>query len=173
MRTNLVGPIVFALALASALPAVCAPPAADSKFIKDVAADGKAEVQLGQLAAEKASRDGVKDFGKMMVEDHTKAGAELAALASQKGIAIPTGVKPQHKALHDRLSKLSGAAFDTAYMDAMVKDHEKAVAAFKKEAASGGDPDVKAWAAKTLPTLETHLTKARELAGKPMATHQH
>jgi putative membrane protein len=81
---------------------------------------------------------------------------------------LPAEVKAEHKALHDRLGRMTGNEFDTAYMKAMVKDHEKAVL-FKKEAASGGDPDAKAWAAKTLPSLEAHLAKARELAGKPMA----
>lgn len=166
--------VAFVVGLGGTALALAQPPAADTKFMKDAAADGKAEVQLGQLAADKASRDSVKDFDKMMVEDHTKAGMELSALASRNSVTLPAEPKPEHKALHDRLSRLSGAEFDRAYMAAMIKDHEKAVGLFRKEATSGGDADTKAWAAKTLPTLETHLGKAREVAARDSKSpHRH
>jgi putative membrane protein len=141
-------------------------PAADAAFMKSAAADGMAEVELGRLASEKATRQEVKDFGKMMVDDHTKANDELKGLASRKGVTLPTDLKPQHKAEKDRLSKLSGAAFDDAYVKAMVADHQKAVDAFSKESAGGKDPETKAWAGQTLPKLQEHLSHVKQLAGR-------
>jgi putative membrane protein len=124
-----------------------------------------AEVELGKLAAEKASSDDVKKFGQRMVDDHSKANDELKALAASKKITLPAEMGPEEKALRDRLVKLSGPAFDQAYMKAMVSDHVKDVAAFRMEAKTGKDAEVKAWAAKTLPTLEEHLRMARQASG--------
>jgi putative membrane protein len=121
-----------------------------------------AEVELGKLAAEKGSADAVKKFGQRMVDDHSKANAELKTLAATKKITLPSDLGAEEKTLRDRLVKLSGPAFDRAYMTAMVSDHVKDVNEFKTEAHSGTDPDVKAWAAKTVPTLEDHLKMARE-----------
>lgn len=140
----------------------------DSHFVMDAAKGGLAEVEMGKLAAEKASSPDVKQFGQRMVDDHSKANDELKAVASQKGITLPTELAPADKATLDRLSKLSGEAFDRAYMSDMVKDHKKDVAEFKKEASAGKDADVKAFAGKTLPTLEEHLKMAQDVHGKVM-----
>jgi putative membrane protein len=99
-----------------------------------------------------------------MVTDHGKAGDELKTLAQSKSITLPSDVDPKAKATRDRLAKLSGAAFDRAYMQDMVTGHRKAVAAFKKESTAGKDPDVKAWATKTLPTIEEHLKMAQDIS---------
>jgi len=139
--------------------------AADDAWVMKVAKGGMAEVELGKMAADKASADNVKQFGQRMVTDHSKANDELKALAESKKITLPTEMGAEEKALHDRLAKLSGPAFDRAYMKAMLDDHVKDVNAFKMEAKSGKDPDIKAWAAKTLPTLEDHLKQARETNG--------
>jgi putative membrane protein len=135
----------------------------DQKFIKEAAGDGMAEVQLGQLAEQRAASDSVKQFGKRMATDHAKAGDELKQLASQKGVELPTALDRGHQRLYDRLSKLTGADFDRAYMKEMVKDHDKDVKAFQKEADAGKDPDVKAWAAKTLPALKEHQDQAKQV----------
>jgi putative membrane protein len=135
----------------------------DQKFMKEAAGDGMAEVQLGQLAEQRAASDSVKQFGKRMATDHAKAGDELKQLASQKGVELPTALDRGHQRLYDRLSKLTGADFDRAYMKEMVKDHDKDVKAFQKEADAGKDPDVKAWAAKTLPTLKEHQDQAKQV----------
>jgi putative membrane protein len=135
---------------------------ADVDFIMDAAKGGMAEVELGQLAADKAASDDVKKFGQRMVSDHTKANDELKSLAQSKSITLPTEVDAKDKATHDRLAKLSGAAFDRAYMQHMLADHRKDVNEFKKESTSGKDSDVKAWASKTLPTLEEHLKMAQD-----------
>src|SRR4051812_34394375 len=127
----------------------------------NVAKDGMAEVELGRLAADKASNADVKKFGQRMVDDHTKANDELKMIASSKNITLPTAVDAKHKATADRLSKLSGAAFDAAFMQTMVQDHRKAVASFKRESQTGKDAEIKAFAGKTLPTLEDHLKMAQ------------
>ena len=137
---------------------------ADEKFMKDAAAGGMAEVQMGQLAEQHAASDGVKQFGKRMAADHAKANDELKQLASQKGVQLPSALDRGHQRLYDRLSKLNGADFDREYMKEMVKDHDKDVKAFQKEADSGKDADVKAWASKTLPTLKEHQDQAKQVS---------
>jgi putative membrane protein len=161
--------IVLSLAVAPAVAGqdtASKPPrssgSADLTFVLDAAKGGMAEVELGQLAADKASSDDVKKFGQRMVTDHSKANDELKTLAQSKSITLPSQVDAKDKATHDRLAKLSGAAFDRAYMAHMVTDHRKDVGEFRKESTAGKDSDVKAWAAKTLPTLEEHLKMAQD-----------
>ena len=139
---------------------------ADQKFIKEAADGGMAEVELGQLATEKASSDDVKKFGQRMVDDHGKANDQLKQIASSKGVDLPSEPSPKDKATKDRLSKLSGEQFDKAYMTDMLQDHKKDVAAFQRESTSGRDPDVKSFAAQTLPTLQDHLKDAQSIAPK-------
>ena len=136
----------------------------DSKFVEDAAIGGMAEVELGKLAAEKATSADVKQFAQRMVDDHSKANEELSSLASSKGITLPTAVDAKVQAHVEHLSKLSGAEFDQEYMKMMVSDHDKDVAEFEREANSGKDPDVKAWASKTLPTLREHQTMAKSIS---------
>jgi putative membrane protein len=138
----------------------------DAAFVHEAAMGGMAEVELGRLATQNASSDDVKQFGQRMVEDHGKANDELKALAGKKNITLPAALDQKHQALRDRLAKQQGAAFDTAYMSEMVSDHQKDVAAFQREAGRGADSDVKAWAQKTLPTLQEHLKLAREARAK-------
>jgi putative membrane protein len=135
----------------------------DRTFIMEAAAGGMAEVELGRLASQKASRSEVKEFGQMMVDDHTKANNELMKIAQEKGLAAPHALKPQDTTTEDQLSKLSGQAFDRAYMQHMVKDHKKDVALFRKQSTGASDADVKQFASSTLPTLEKHLKRAQEL----------
>lgn len=142
----------------------------DHDFVLEAAMGGMAEVDLGHLASEKAQSDQVKQFAQRMVTDHGKANDELKALVASKQINLPTDSGAHHKAIKDRLSKLSGAAFDRAYMQEMVTDHRKDVNAFRKASTSGKDPDVKAWAAKTLPTLEEHLQMAQAASRSAVGT---
>jgi len=137
--------------------------AADQKFVKNAAEGGMAEVQLGQLAQTKAQDPKVKEFGQRMVDDHTKANDRLKSLASQKGVTLPTDVSSKDKAEADKLSKLSGAEFDKAYIRYMVQDHTKDVSEFQKESQSAKDSDVKSFASSTLPTLQDHLKQAKEI----------
>jgi putative membrane protein len=105
-----------------------------------------------------------------MVDDHSKASEELMQLAQQKGVTPPKEPGGKHKQLRDRLSKLSGAEFDRTYANERVKEHKKDVAEFRREADRGADPEVKAWAAKTLPTLQDHLKLAQEMAAEVKGT---
>jgi putative membrane protein len=138
----------------------------DQAFAKEAAIGGMAEVELGNLAKQNAASADVKQFGDRMVTDHGKANDELKQWASQKNVTLPTDLDAKHKALKDRLSKLNGDAFDKAYMHEMLMDHQHDVAAFKKESTSGKDADLKAWAGKTLPTLQDHLKMAQDTASK-------
>jgi putative membrane protein len=141
---------------------------ADSHFAMEAAEGGIMEVEMGRMAASKATNADVKSFGQKMVDDHGKANDELKSIASSKNITLPdeTTVKSKHKAMLDRLDKLSGAAFDKAYMDEMVKDHNKDVAAFQKQASGGKDAELKAFASKTLPTLKEHQKLAKDTQSK-------
>jgi putative membrane protein len=138
--------------------------ASDSAFAVKMAQVGIAEVELGKLATQKAMREDVKKFGQQMVDDHSKANDELKAVATKKNITLPSDTDAEHKALYDRLSKLSGAAFDQAYLKAMVDGHRKVAADVRKEQKSGSDAELKEFAGKTLPTVEAHLKHAEGLS---------
>jgi len=134
----------------------------DRKFIEEAAQGGMAEVQLGQLAQQKASSDQVKQFGKKMADDHQKANDELKKIASTKGITLPTDLSSSDRREYDKLQKKSGADFDREYMKEMVSDHKKDVKDFQSEGKSAKDPDIKNFAASTLPTLQQHLDLAQQ-----------
>ena len=139
---------------------------ADLLFVADAAIGGLAEVQLGQLASEKATNAEVKQFGQMMVTEHGNANSELQTLAQSKSVQLPTTLNEEKISLQQKLAALAGADFDREYMNEMVKDHKEDVEKFQKAANEAMDPEVKAFAAKTLPTLQQHLQKAEELAAK-------
>jgi len=135
----------------------------DQAFAKEAAQGGLAEVKLGQLAQDKGHVEAVKDFGKRMVEDHGKANKELESAASQANISLPQDMSSKDQATYDRLSKLSGPAFDHAYARLMLRDHEHDVAAFRHEAKNGEKEPIKSFASNTLPVLEQHLAMARQM----------
>ncbi len=138
----------------------------DRAFVMEAGPGGLTEVELGRLAAQKGQSADVKKFGQRMVTDHSKANAELKKLAASKGITLPTEMNAEQMAEHAKLAKLSGAEFDREYMTLMVEDHDKDVAAFLDEAKDGSDPDIKSFAAKTLPTLQEHQRMAKEIKAK-------
>lgn len=129
----------------------------DMKFAMMAAMGGMEEVEMGKLAAEKGASDEVRQFGQRMVDDHTKANQELMQIASSKGMTLPAALDPKHHADMQKISALSGDAFDKAYVKMMVNDHKKDVGEFQKESMSGADPELKAFATSTLPTLQEHL----------------
>lgn len=137
----------------------------DRDFVTRAAQDGRLEVELGNIAEEKASKDAVKQFGKQMVTDHTQANRELEQVAKRKNVALPADIGQEGAQMRSKLQGLSGEAFDREYVNAMVKEHEKAVELFRKQAEGNGDPELKQLASKTLPTLQQHLDHARQLAG--------
>jgi putative membrane protein len=141
-----------------------APTAADRSFIRKAAEGGLAEVQLGQLAQQKASSQKVKDFGQRMIDDHSKANDQLKQIAQQHNVTVPSALAGAEKTEYARLSKLSGDQFDRAYMKLMLEDHQKDVSEFQKASKAASDPQVKEFAESTLPTLQQHLNLARQTA---------
>jgi putative membrane protein len=137
---------------------------ADKSFVMKAAQGGMAEVELGNLAKEKAQSDQVKQFAQRMVDDHGKANEELKSIAQQKGITLPTSLPAKEQKTKDKLSSLSGEQFDHAYMQHMLMDHKKDVAEFKKASTTCKDNDIKEFAGKTLPTLQDHLKEAQQIA---------
>lgn len=142
----------------------------DASFVKEAAEGGMMEVELGKVAADKASSEKVKEFGRRMQDDHSKANAELKQLATSKGVELPTALEGKEKSTVGRLSKLSGAEFDREYMRSMVSDHKEDVSKFQSEANKARDPDVKQFASKTLPTLKEHLQLAESTAKEVKAS---
>jgi putative membrane protein len=142
----------------------------DETFASEAAIAGMAEVELGKMATQQGSHAKVKSFGQQMVADHSKAGDELKGIAKSKGMTLPTSLDPMHQATRDRLAKLSGSEFDRAYMDAMVMGHQTVAKNVMTEANSGSDPQLKAFAAKILPTVQSHLKMAQELQKEVGAT---
>ena len=163
------GVLVALVALAFALPLFAADKGLsreDKKFFMEAASGGMMEVQLGQLAKDKAQSQDVKDFGSRMVTDHGKANDELKQLAEQKKWTLPTKLERKHKSMVEKVQKTSGSEFDKLYMKGMIKDHAKDVADFKNATQKVKDPELKAWAEKTLPVLEQHHQLAKETAAK-------
>ena len=155
--------IVLAMALPpTVLLAADANP--DAAFYKSAAQGGIAEVELGKLAQEKSSSPSVKEFGAMMVSDHSAANEKLEGIAAGKGIDLPTSPGAGEMATKAKLEVLKGTSFDESYIKGMIKDHEEDIKEFQKEAASGRDPDAKAFAKATLPTLQAHLKKIQSIA---------
>ncbi len=138
----------------------------DKEFVTTAGMGGLFEVQAGNLALQKASSAAVKSFAQTMVTDHGKANAELAQLATTKGVVLPTELDGDPQAAFDHLSSLSGAEFDKAYMQHMVEDHTNSVSEFEKASTTAGDADLKAWARKTLPVLQEHSAMAKQVAGR-------
>jgi putative membrane protein len=148
--------VVPALAFAATNP--------DAKFYKKAAEGGIAEVELGNLAQKKSQNSSVQEFGAMMVKDHSAANDKLKSLAASKGVTLPTSASMSQGASKAKLEMLSGTSFDKSYIKGMIKDHKEDIAEFNKEATSGQDPDAKAFAASTLPTLKEHLQKIESIA---------
>jgi putative membrane protein len=139
---------------------------ADKSFIQNAYEGGLAEVKMGEMAQAKTGNAEVKAFAAHMVTDHSKANTELKTLADSKKVEVATDITTMAKAKSKLLDMKTGADFDKAYAEAMVKDHKDTVALFEKTANEAKDPDVKNWATQTLPTLKMHLSMAEELNKK-------
>lgn len=135
---------------------------ADQMFIKDAMEGDLAEVKMGKLAQEKAQSQGVKDFGKMLEQDHGEHSQKVQSKAQELGVTTPQEPNTTQKSMYDRLSKLSGSQFDDQFVKAMVTDHKKDIAEYEKEAKSKST--LADFAKETLPTLEHHLQTAQTLA---------
>lgn len=179
MRLSSVTPTIAAAALAalslatSPILAQGAKPATETKkgassksaetFVTKAANGGLFEVESSKVAVQKAQRDDVKSFAQQMVDDHGKANQELMAEAQQAGIQVPAKLDSAHQARLDKLNGASGAAFDRAYIAAQETAHREAVSLFRTYAKSGDNAGLKAFAGKTLPVIEGHETKLKQL----------
>lgn len=131
--------------------------APDGDFMLEAASGGLMEVELGKYASTNAASSRVKEFGRMMVTDHTKANTKLKAIAGKKNVTLPTAPTGPHQTHISDLTAKKGADFDKDYVDMMVEDHKEDVSKFQDEAKNGKDPEVKAFASTTLPVLQKHL----------------
>jgi putative membrane protein len=151
----------------------------DEEFMVKAANGGLMEVAAGKLAQEKASSKEVKEFGNHMMTDHQKSNEELKQLAQGKKVMLPDSMDNNAKDKIEKLSKKTGKEFDKAYMDEMVSDHKKDVNEFEDASKNAKDPEVKAFAEKTLPTLQMHLGMAQKTdsvlkkSGKKMGSMKH
>ncbi len=138
----------------------------DREFMVKAAQGGMAEVQFGQIATKRASSNTVRQYAQQMIQEHTKANNELMALARAKGVTLPKTIGEKNEKLRTRLSSLYGARFDREYMrEAGVKSHAEQAKLFERQVERGQDPDVIAFAAKTLPVVQKHLQEAEQLTG--------
>lgn len=135
-------------------------------FITKAAEVNLGEIELGKLAEQKANDPAIQDFGKRMVEDHSKAEAELQPLAKQEGVTLPTRPGPTTTALDQKLSAESGQQFDQTYMDHMLSGHKGAISTFENEIANGNNPAIKSYAERVLPVIQDHIRIAEDVDGK-------
>jgi putative membrane protein len=136
---------------------------ADRSFIEQAASSGTAAVQTAQLAQQRASSSQVKQFANRIIADHTQANVELLQIAQDQNMTLPEQPSAKDASSYRRLVGLNGTAFDQAYAQAEVSDHQQNIALFRKEAQSGQDPALKSFAQKTLPLLVQHLQLAQSL----------
>jgi putative membrane protein len=144
----------------------------DRLFALLLAAGGAAEVDFGRLAEDKAQNESVKEFARRMVQDHTKANAELASVASAAQIPLPGELNPDQKDMRAKLVSLTGAAFDLTYMQGQVIHHQKTVILLQWEIGQGQDAPMQQWASSTLPVVLSHLEMAKNLLAELAAQSQ-
>jgi putative membrane protein len=155
--------IVLASPLAAA-PLAFAADDPDASFYKKATEGGLFEIDTGNQAAQKSNNQQIKDFGAMLVKDHTAAGDKLKALAATKDVSLPTSASVGQMASKGKLDVLSGDTYDKSFIETQIKAHRQTIALFNKEVASGQDADAKAFAQATLPTLKQHLKTATTIA---------
>lgn len=139
-------------------------PKEDSLFVLEAAKGGMMEVEAGNLAQQNAASQRVKDFGAMMVRDHSAANNELKSLVSGRGIMLPDSLPADMRKHLDAMKKMTGKAFDSHYVGMMLSDHKKDVSKFEKESKDAKDADIRNFAGKTLPTLKTHLDSIQAIS---------
>ena len=158
--------IIGCLIVAFPVIAWAADKSPDQDFFKHAAEGGIAEVEAGSLAQSKGNSQAVKDFGAMMVKDHTDANAKLQSIAAGENVNLPRSSGAMQMASKAKMEVLTGDTFDKAYIKNQVSAHERTVSLFKKEIASGTDAQAKAFAKETLPTVQAHLRKIRDIAAQ-------
>jgi putative membrane protein len=156
--------LVVAMAFSLSCVAISKDSNPDQSFFMSAAEAGLAEVVAGGDAQSKGSSQAVKDFGAMMVKDHTAANKKLKSIAASKGIELPAEPGSKHKAMKKEMDMKSGASFDKDYVKGQIKDHKDTIDLLKKEIATGKDPEAKAFASDTLPKVNDHLDKINRIA---------
>jgi putative membrane protein len=164
-RTILVAALVSGVALAGSMGAAQAQTTMpDATFVQHAGSDNAAEVELGGVARTRASDPAVREYADRLVTDHRAASTELQALAARKGWRIPEQPAPEHVAVRDRLSRVSGSEFDRRFVEEMLKDHDHAILEFETAAATANDAELRDWAQRMLPVLREHRYMAQELS---------
>jgi putative membrane protein len=154
--------LAFAGALLGSVTAASGVDKLSEVFIRDAIQGNLAEIQMGQLAEEKAQDAEVKSYGQMLVTDHSASNEQAEKVAKQIGITVPTDPSVDQKAAYDRMSRLSGTAFDRAFIKEMIGSHKTNIVRFQNEAKKKNDPAAD-FANQTLPTLKKHLDAAQKL----------
>jgi putative membrane protein len=146
-------------------------PSQDRDFLEHAAEGSNAEIEIGKLVRSRAQRPEVKAYGERMIADHTAINRGLAAIAKKHRIILPTSLG-DHQLSYDRLVDLRWDRFDREFLQVMTEDHDMAAELFRMEASGGADPELKTFAARTLPLIIAHLDHAKSLAGpKPAPAH--
>ncbi len=137
---------------------------AEKMFIKKAAMGGMTEVKLGEIASQKGDSKEVKDFGDKMVKDHTKINDNLKDVAGKLGVTIPAELNAMHHAMVAKMEKMSGPAFDKAYVSDMIMDHEKDIAEFQKADKEVKNEDLKKFIEDSIPTMQEHLDMIKKFS---------
>jgi putative membrane protein len=134
-----------------------------SQFVTTAARNNQLEIELGQLAAQKASNEQVQELGQKMVQHHRQATEKLTSIASKKNIEVPQTLSEQQRDEVAQFRELSGSEFDRRYTSRLVDEHKKDIQRFEQQANQGSDPEIREFARNTLPTLREHLQEAQQL----------
>lgn len=154
----------FAVPLLAAVSCAAVASSADTTFAMKAAQGNLAEIADGRIALANGTSDGVRQFGQRLIDDHGKSNDALNAAAKKSGVDLPASPSQQQQDESDNLKAMTGKQFDRHFATMMVKDHEEDIAMFRKEARSGDDADLRAYAKAALPTLQAHLRIAKQLA---------
>ena len=138
----------------------------DLPFLREAAGANLLEIRLGQVALSKASNTTVKEFGQRMATDHTRLEQELSSMVSRNGIALNAGLSSEQNDKINRLQNLSGQQFDQAYMSMMIQAHQTDVTQFENQSRNAASPQVRDFAARSLPVLQSHLSLAQQVGGQ-------
>lgn len=136
-------------------------------FVTNAAISDMYEIQAGQIAQKKGQSAGVKDFGKMMVTEHTAMSNQMKPLVTAAGKTLPTGLDDRRKGLIDNLNAAGPADFDKVYLSQQEAAHSEALTLMQGYADNGDDAGLKAAAAKAVPKVQTHLDKVKSLQAAP------
>ena len=138
----------------------------DEDFVKKAGVANLAEIKFGELAAQKGATPEIRKLANTMVNDHKNVADQLDSIASREGITRPKELEPEQQAVYHRLSALSGAEFDKAYLEQVKNDHEQAISAYQDEAQKGANAELQSFAQSTLPSIRQH----HEMISRPTET---